>query len=148
VAKDTKRERSSGVLLFQSQPRLSFLVLYRKDGSPDLPKGKVDPGESDRDAALRELWEETGIREDQVRLTPDFSFESTYRTRGKKSGDPIEKTVRVFHGTLLGPVRIVLEVHTDYAWIPWTTPWPDDLTSNPTFQGALTAWSRAQKELA
>ena len=28
----------------------------------DLPKGKLDPGEADRDAAVRELYEETSIR--------------------------------------------------------------------------------------
>src|SRR4029079_12564676 len=27
-----------------------------------LPKGKLDPGESFEDAALREVWEETGVR--------------------------------------------------------------------------------------
>ena len=27
-----------------------------------FPKGKADPGESDEDCALREVWEETGLR--------------------------------------------------------------------------------------
>jgi hypothetical protein len=53
VAKQLKRERACGVLLFQKRPREAFLVLYRKDGSPDLLKGKVDGDESDVDAALR-----------------------------------------------------------------------------------------------
>jgi 8-oxo-dGTP pyrophosphatase MutT (NUDIX family) len=148
VAKDLKRERACGVLLFQRRPRDAFLVLYRKDGSLDLPKGKVDPGESDVDAALRELREETGIRSDQVRLTADFSFENTYATRGKKSGDPIEKTVRIFHGTVAGPVAVVLEAHVDYAWIPWG-PLPtlhDQICANPTLLGAVQAWSLRTKE--
>src|SRR5215831_20753764 len=27
-----------------------------------IPKGKAEPGESDEDCALREVWEETGLR--------------------------------------------------------------------------------------
>lgn len=31
-----------------------------------MPQGGIDPGESPRDAALRELWEETGVPSDLV----------------------------------------------------------------------------------
>jgi 8-oxo-dGTP pyrophosphatase MutT (NUDIX family) len=143
VAKDGKSERACGVLLFQERPRPAFLVLYRKDGSPDLPKGKVERGESDVQAALRELVEETGIRADQVRLTPGFSFENTYATRGKKSGEPVAKTVCLFHGVTLGPVSVVLESHKAYAWLPWTSlsMLERELHENPTLLGALRAWS-------
>ncbi len=150
MAKQLKRERACGVLLFRRRPREAFLVLYRKDGSPDLPKGKVDGDESDVDAALRELFEETGIRADQVRLTPGFSFENTYATRSKKTGEPVEKTVRVFHGVVDDPVSVVLEVHTAYAWIPWA-PLPalrDDVSDNATLLGAVQAWSLVQKATA
>ena len=33
-----------------------------------MPQGGIDAGESVRDAALRELWEETGITPDKVRI--------------------------------------------------------------------------------
>lgn len=38
-----------------------LLLIFRR-GSWDLPKGKLDPGESIEDCALREVEEETGVR--------------------------------------------------------------------------------------
>ncbi|MCG7860500.1 RNA pyrophosphohydrolase, partial [Flavihumibacter sediminis] len=40
-----------------------------------MPQGGVDKGEAPRDAALRELWEETGVTSDLVTIeaeTPDW----------------------------------------------------------------------------
>lgn len=33
-----------------------------------MPQGGIDPGEAPRDAALRELWEETGVRPELVEI--------------------------------------------------------------------------------
>jgi putative (di)nucleoside polyphosphate hydrolase len=38
-----------------------------------MPQGGVDPGEAPRDAALRELWEETGVRADLVEIVAETS---------------------------------------------------------------------------
>jgi 8-oxo-dGTP pyrophosphatase MutT (NUDIX family) len=140
----TRATTSCGVLLFQQGPLDAYLVLYRKDGSPDLPKGHKEKGETDEETALRELVEETGIRAERVRLTPGFVFESTYPTRRK--GAPVVKTVRVFHGVVDGPVAVEVSDHADYAWLPAAQDPAPALSSNPTFLGALRAWNSRQEK--
>jgi 8-oxo-dGTP diphosphatase len=46
-----------------------------------LPKGKLDAGETFEEAALREVWEETGLRCELIRELP--STEYTVRDRPK-----------------------------------------------------------------
>ena len=59
------RAVSCGVLLLDRRGRV---FACHATGTPrwDLPKGVADPGESPRDAAVREAWEEAGLR-----LRPD-----------------------------------------------------------------------------
>lgn len=55
----------------------SILLCHVTDSKHwDLPKGKIDPGELDKDAAIRELYEETGIEvtPDQVSEIGIFSY--------------------------------------------------------------------------
>ena len=58
-----------GVMLMN--PRGEVFVGQRMDRFTEawqMPQGGVDKGEAPRDAALRELWEETGIKEGHVEL--------------------------------------------------------------------------------
>jgi 8-oxo-dGTP pyrophosphatase MutT (NUDIX family) len=132
---------SCGVLLHQRRPVDAVLALLRHDGSPDLPKGHVKRGESDLEAALREFEEETGIDRDRIVVDASRTFEATYRTRSRKTGQLVNKTVRVFKAEVEGPVVVDVEAHRDYAWLR-----TDDrpaleaaLVENPTFLGAVEA---------
>ncbi len=53
------REISAGGIVFCGD---KVLVLCNHRGDAVFPKGHVEPGESHLDAALREVWEEAGIR--------------------------------------------------------------------------------------
>ncbi|MBK8196602.1 MAG: NUDIX domain-containing protein [Lewinellaceae bacterium] len=56
-----------------------ILVFYRR-GSWDMPKGKIDPGETPEQASLREVREETGL----VHLTLGTFLAHTYHTYREK----------------------------------------------------------------
>lgn len=60
--------RAAGGLVTRHEPALELAVVHRpRYGDWSLPKGKLDPGETWEDAALREVVEETGFRCELVR---------------------------------------------------------------------------------
>ena len=52
---------AAGGLLVRDDGRVAVIHRPRYDDW-SLPKGKLDPGESFEEGALREVWEETGVR--------------------------------------------------------------------------------------
>ena len=55
---------AGGVVWRKRRGEVEVLVVHRPAPRDDwsLPKGKLEHGERHRDAALREVWEETGMR--------------------------------------------------------------------------------------
>jgi 8-oxo-dGTP diphosphatase len=55
---------AGGVVWRRASDGIEVVLVHRPAPRDDwsLPKGKLDPGERHRDAALREVWEETGLR--------------------------------------------------------------------------------------
>lgn len=117
-----KKLMSCGVLVVRGDPVDSFLLM-KHPTRLDLPKGHVDPGETEIECALRELEEETGIKPEDIQLDEDFRFTTTYTVRYKRSRfEPMEKTLVVFLGRLQGDVEIKATEHSGYEWMKWNPP--------------------------
>lgn len=69
-------EKSCGAVLFTGDgPYRRFLLLQNRSGHNGFPKGHVEADETEIETALREIWEETGIR---ATLIPGFRHSYTY----------------------------------------------------------------------
>lgn len=91
-------ECSAGGVVFKEEPQ-GIMVAFIKDlcGRWTLAKGHVEPGESLKEAAVRETREETGIRSLRI-IAPlgriELWFEDRYRPENK--GRTVHKFVHYF----------------------------------------------------
>ena len=58
---DLEMITAGGGVLFRTHKRKKELLLIKRNGVWDLPKGKLEPNESVEECAAREVGEETGI---------------------------------------------------------------------------------------
>jgi len=105
------REHSAGIVVKKDG---EYLLLHYEAGHWDLPKGKVEQNESDEQAALRELEEETGITD--VTLIPEF--EETIHYFFKREGQTISKDVIFFLGKVDVKDITLSHEHKEFEWLP------------------------------
>ena len=114
--------KSCGVICFTKNKQPSFLLMKRSHRY-DLPKGHIEPGETELQCALRELSEETGITKRQVCLELDFRFKTTYYPRYRRyDGQKVEKSLVIFFGWVKEEFEIVMTEHSSSEWIKWNPP--------------------------
>lgn len=117
-----QKVKACGVLVFRREPEPSFLVM-KHTRRLDLPKGHLEPGETEQQCALREMTEETGIPADAVRLDPEFRYEEVYYPVEARFGPGrVEKTLVIFLGWLQQEHPIRPTEHKGYQWITWNPP--------------------------
>jgi bis(5'-nucleosidyl)-tetraphosphatase len=120
-----QKVKSCGFILFtgdRTNPQKSFLLMKHRDRY-DLPKGHIEPGESDLECALREMTEETGILASAVTIEPDFQFRSVYYPEyARYNNEVIEKTLIIFLGWVAAPTVILSSEHLGYEWVEWQPP--------------------------
>ena len=79
-----EREFSAGGVLIRRIKGRPHLAAIRPQGKKEgvwaLPKGNLDPGEAPAETALREVWEETGVRGTLVEKLGDVKYTYTRRT--------------------------------------------------------------------
>lgn len=120
-------EFSAGAILFRRNSKdTKFLVIYsERNRIWGFPKGHIETGESEQDAALREIDEETGIT--KLRFIDGFREEDIYPamgTRGKFRGRKITKHAIYFLcETTEEEITTDNTEITNYRWLPYSAAW-------------------------
>lgn len=113
------KQISAGIVVYYQQGNtVEYLLLHYIPGHWDFAKGKLEAGETNIQAAMRELEEETGLAD--VTIHQGFEELLTYQFRDR-SGNSIEKTVHFFVGRVpdrVTSVRLSKE-HQGYVWLPY-----------------------------
>lgn len=111
--KDKKMIEAAGGLVFNSNQEL--LMIFRR-GFWDLPKGKVDEGETLDQCAVREVMEETGLQHIQI----DEFLTTTYHTY-QQNGDTILKPSHWFKMLSSFAETLVPQTEEDISKIKWVS---------------------------
>lgn len=130
-------EVSGGILVYRDENPRKYLLLHYPAGHWDYPKGHVEESETEKEAAIRELEEETGISEDEIELEEDFreTIDYLYRKRGELS----HKRVIFFMGkTEKEEITISIE-HQGYTWLPY-----EEAKEKLTFRNAKKLLEKAE----
>jgi 8-oxo-dGTP pyrophosphatase MutT (NUDIX family) len=116
-----RREFSAGVVLVRRMRGRSWFAAVRPRGKREgiwaLPKGLIDMGESPSETALREAFEETGVRGELVEKLGDVRYVYTWR------GERVFKVVSFYLARATGgrigdlPPGMEDEV-ADARWLP------------------------------
>jgi len=124
-----KQYHSAGVVLYRIKNETrEYLLLQYAAGHWDFAKGKIEVGETKREAALRELAEEAGLA---AKLNDTFltSFEYFYTDY---DGQKAHKIVDFFLGEVKGSDAVTLShEHIGYEWLPY-----DEALGRLTFANA------------
>lgn len=93
-----KHETSCGaVVVRMNGAAWETLLIQSRKGVWSFPKGHMEPGETEPETALREIFEETGLT---VSLDTRFRHTATYNPK-----EQVEKDVILFLGTPLSGVE-------------------------------------------
>ena len=121
-------ERSAGILLYRELAmKKFFLLLHYPSGHWDFVKGRIEKNEDEKQAAIRETREETGITDVEFIDGFEEKIHYTYQFFGKI----VQKEVVFFLGKTKTEEIKLSDEHIDHIWLEF-----DDAFSKTTYQNA------------
>jgi bis(5'-nucleosidyl)-tetraphosphatase len=121
-------KRSSGAVIFNDRVNeLYFLVLLYGGGHWDFPKGGIEEGETELEAARREIREETGLED--VEFIDGFKRVISYTYTSNE--DIVVKSVVLFLARTQQFQIVLSREHKAYAWLKY-----EDALEQLTFKTA------------
>jgi len=111
-----EEERSAGAVVFYEDRGVrKYLLLHYPSGHWDFPKGNIEAGERPIEAARREVFEETGLRD--IEFVEGFEKRISYFYR--RQGVTVHKVVIFYLARSRSmDVRLSWE-HKGYVWLPY-----------------------------
>ncbi len=133
-------ERSAGVVIYRGGSKSPvFLLLNYPSGHWDFAKGKIEYGETEIQAAVRETGEETGIVD--LRFVDGFKHMIEYSFQYRDI--PVHKQVVFFLAETQTKDIILSDEHENYAWMDYR-----EALDRITFENARVVLVRAMNHLA
>ena len=129
-------ERSAGAVVFIADNETEYLLLHYTAGHWDFPKGNIEAGETERQAATREIREETGITD--VEFLEGFRQIISYKYR--KRNRLVDKEVVLFLAQTKTRGITISHEHIGFAWKNY-----DDAMKQLTFKNAKNLLAAARQ---
>jgi 8-oxo-dGTP pyrophosphatase MutT (NUDIX family) len=131
-------EKSCGAVIFKVNGERKYLLLHYEGGHWDFVKGHVEHNETEKETALREAREESGLTD--LRFIEGFRYPISYYYR--RAGKTVYKEV-VFYllETKVDEVRLSRE-HVGFDWMTY-----DRAYERLTYKNAKDTLRRAHEQL-
>ncbi len=107
------QERSAGAIVFRRGNNTEYLLLHYETGHWEFPRGNIEKGETEHEAARREIREETGITD----ITFLDGFKETSVWFFRREGKTIHKEATYFLAETKQDNVTISHEHQDYIWL-------------------------------
>ena len=112
-----KTVNSAGIIIYrQTLEGPKFLLLYHGHNYWNFPKGKMEENERVIQTALREVQEETGLKNAEIKLKKNFKNKERFSFKDRVNKDQIFKVVTFYLAETKQPVIKISKEHQGYGW--------------------------------
>ena len=122
-----------------TDPKGHLLLIFRR-GYWDLPKGKVDEGESVKECAIREVKEETGLQAVNAGTLLGITYHEYF---DKWSNQDVEKETHWFAMTTPDGQHLVPQIEEDIEQVIWADQAQIDLCMEDTYPNIIQIMEKA-----